>query len=256
MQPAPVIGPSVRPGAEAEQGRLAPARGCRLRSVEMSLADLLARLDSSALLLALVLPPIIRVVGHLIPEELFMVAMGVAASRADSPSKAALLLIAVVASHFIADQGIYGVGVWLRPRLQRFARIRARLEVVTARLESSPHGLLALIPGRVFPIGRGAWLASCGVVGVPWSRFAAVDLLALLAHLVLWSGLGWWLADDIGRLEASAALVGTSGVWIITAAAATVFVVLLWRHRLRLSETAVTVAQVAGRAGANLTRRR
>ena len=68
---------------------------CILAAVELHLANLLAWLEPRALLLALALPPVIRVVGHWIPEELFMVALGVLAARSDSAMAAAVLLAAV-----------------------------------------------------------------------------------------------------------------------------------------------------------------
>ena len=71
------------------------------------LADLIAWLEPHALLLALVLPPVIRIVGHWIPEELFMVALGVLAARSDSAGAAGVILGAAVLSHFATDQLVY-----------------------------------------------------------------------------------------------------------------------------------------------------
>jgi len=89
------------------------------------IADLIAWLEPHAVILALALPPVIRVVGHWIPEELFMVAMGALAARSHSSRTAALILGAVVVSHFVTDQVVYLGGRWLRPRLGRFPRIEA-----------------------------------------------------------------------------------------------------------------------------------
>ncbi len=203
--------------------------------METHLADLLSWLEPHALLLAMVLPLVIRVVGHLIPEELFMISMGVLAQRSGSPAAATTLLAAVIASHFTGDQVLYCVGTILRPRLQRFPRIEARLTKVTDRLDASPGALLALVPCRVFPLGRGAWLIGSGVAGVPWLRFVAVDILALVCHLAFWSGLGWWLAGDLTRLELSAELGKASAVWIATAVVLSIAAVLIWRRRLQWS---------------------
>jgi membrane protein DedA with SNARE-associated domain len=199
--------------------------------VTESLPDLLAWLQPRALLLALALPPVIRVVGHWLPEEVFMVAIGVLAAQAGSPAAAAVLLAAVVLSHFVSDQAVFLGGRWLRPRLARFPRIESRLALVTGRLASSPAALLGLIPARVLPLGRGAWLAGCGVVGIPWRRFAAVDLAALLVHLATWSGLGWWLATDLGRLAASTEVGKVVGVWLGVGLVAVLGVVAVWRSR-------------------------
>jgi membrane protein DedA with SNARE-associated domain len=195
------------------------------------LTDLIAWLEPHAILLALVLPPVIRVVGHWLPEELFMVAIGVLAARSGSANTAALILGAVLASHFFTDQIVYMLGRWLRPRLNRFPRIESRLRLVTERLMESPPALLGLVPARVLPLGRGAWLAACGVVRVPWPRFAAVDLAALVVHLAVWSGLGWWFAGDLQRLSTSAETGKLVGTWLAVALITAISAVLLWRAR-------------------------
>jgi membrane protein DedA with SNARE-associated domain len=195
------------------------------------LTDLIAWLEPHALLLAFLLPPVIRVVGHWIPEEIFMVAMGVLAARADSPGVAAGILGAVVISHFCTDQIVYLAGRWMRPRLGRFPRIEGRLSTVTDRLANSPAALLGLVPARVLPVGRGAWLAACGVVRVPWPRFAAVDLAALVVHLAVWSGLGWWFAGDLRRLSTSADAGKLVGTWLAVALVIAISVVMVWRSR-------------------------
>jgi len=190
-----------------------------LDSVLQQIADLIAWLEPHAVILALALPPVIRVVGHWLPEELFMVAMGALAARSHSSRTAALILGAVVISHFVTDQVVYLGGRWLRPRLGRFPRIEARVRTVTARLAESPGALLGLVPARVLPLGRGAWLAACGVVRIEWPRFAAVDLAALVIHLGVWSGLGWWFAGDLDRLATSVESTRVAGVWMATALA-------------------------------------
>ena len=90
-------------------------------AVEQHLFDLLAWLEPRAIFFALALPPVIRVVGHWLPEELFMICMGVLAARSGSLAGAAVLLGAVFVSHFVSDQVVYLIGCWLRPRLDRFA---------------------------------------------------------------------------------------------------------------------------------------
>ena len=219
--------------------------------MEQQLADALLWLEPHALILAVLLPPVIRMVGHWLPEELFMIAMGVLAARSDSPRYAVTLLGLVVASHFVCDQVVYLGGRWLRPRLGRFPRIQSRLEKVTSRLDASPCALYSLIPARVFPLGRAAWLAGCGVVGVRWPRFALIDLLALLAHLATWSGLGWWIADDLGRIVLSAEVGRTLAVWTIVSLIAAVGAVGLWR---RWPQWHPSSEQAMRRAAANLLR--
>jgi len=195
------------------------------------LTDLIAWLEPHTLLLALVLPPVIRVVGHWIPEELFMVAMGVLAARSGSANSAALVLATVFGSQFLTDQAVYLVGRWLRPRLGRFPRVESRIRIVADRLMDAPLALLGLVPARVLPLGRGAWLAACGVVRVPWPRFAAVDSAALVVHVAVWSGLGWWLAGDLQRLTSSVDAGKLAGTWLAVALIISISAVLVWKSR-------------------------
>jgi len=160
-----------------------------------------------------------------------MMAVGFLAAGAGSPREAALLLGAAFAGHLVTDQVVYAGGVWLRPRLARFPRIARRLEQVTGRLEQSRAALIAFIPGRVLPLGRGAWLAACGISGVRWPRFLAVDVVALVAHVSLWCGLGWWMAQDLGRLQGRADLIRVLTVWTVAALLGGILVVVFWKHR-------------------------
>jgi membrane protein DedA with SNARE-associated domain len=221
-----------------------------------ALTHILAWLEPRALLLALCLPPLIRIVGHWIPEELFMVAMGVLAARADSAPDAAVLLGAVTLSHFLSDQVVYLVGRWLHPKLERFPRLHHRLMAVTARIESSPAALIGLIPARVLPLGRAAWLAGCGVVRIPWVRFAAVDAVALGVHLLCWSGLGWWLAGDLRRLEGTAETGRLLGVWVVVAVLLVLSVVMIGRRWSEVQPVTTRTARRIGRSIRHLGRNR
>jgi membrane protein DedA with SNARE-associated domain len=212
------------------------------------LVDLIAWIEPHAILLALVLPPVIRVVGHWLPEELFMVIMGVLAARSPSGGTAAIILGSVILSHFATDQIVYLAGLWLRPRLERFPKVEARLASVTDRLTNSPVALLGLVPARVLPLGRGAWLAACGVVRIPWIRFAAVDFAALVIHLGVWSGLGWWLAGDLGRLAASVDTGRVAGLWLAAGLITAITATILWRSREAWQPLTIRTVRRAGRS--------
>jgi membrane protein DedA with SNARE-associated domain len=216
--------------------------------VEQPIIDLLAWLEPRALLLAVLLPPLIRVVGHWLPEELFMMAMGVLAARSETPGAAAGLLGAVFVSHLVVDQMPFQIGRWLRPRLARFPRIEHRLRAITTRLDGSPGALLAFIPARVLPLGRGAWMISCGVVGIRWRRYLAVDAAALCAHLLVWSGLGWWLAEDLSRLDAGADVWKAAGIWGTAALLGALGAVVLWRRRVVWQPVTARAVRLAGRS--------
>ena len=212
------------------------------------LVDLIAWIEPHAILLAFALPPLIRVVGHWIPEELFMVTLGVLAAGNPSAGGAAAILGAALVSHFVTDQIVYVAGRWLRPRLERFPRIETRLASVTDRLEHSPSALLGLVPARILPLGRGAWLAACGVVRIPWVRFASVDLAALVVHVAVWSGLGWWLAGDLSRLATSADAGKVAGVWLAVALVSAITAVILWRSREVWQPRTIRTVRRAGRS--------
>ncbi|MCD4748734.1 MAG: hypothetical protein K8R59_05100 [Thermoanaerobaculales bacterium] len=213
-----------------------------------SLPDLLLQLEPHAILLALALPPVIRIVGHWIPEEVFMVSIGVLAARSGSLGGGMLLLAAVFLSHFVTDLTTYSIGCWLQPRVARFPKIASRLAVVTSRLGGSPRALLGLIPARVLPMGRGAWLIGCGVVAIPLKRFVAVDLMALCVHLATWSGLGWWLSHDLSRLEFSAGVGKVAALWLAVGLVAIIGVVITWRTRLVWQPVGARVIRRAGRS--------
>lgn len=213
--------------------------------MEHQLQQTILWLQPNAVWLALVLPVVIRLVGHWLPEEIFMMALGVLAARAGSPLAAAQLLAAAWLGHLLTDQAVYLGGRWVRPRLDRWPRLARRLEAVTGRLGSSPSALLLLVPARVLPLGRAAWLAGAGVVEVGWRRFLAVDALALIVHVVTWCGLGWWMAEDLGELVGAARGGGVLALWAAAAVLASVAAVAAWRRRGRWTPSLVRIAAAA-----------
>ncbi len=189
---------------------------------------LLQALHAHAILLALVLPVAIRLAGHWLPEEPLMVAMGVLAAHGP-PERAAAIFAALWASHAGTDYGVFAFGRALATRMDRFPRLARRVRPVADRIAGSRWSLAALIPVRVFPLGRGAWLMGYGLAGVPRWRFAAVDALAVTVFLLVWCGLGWWFGPHVGALLSVAK---PAALWLLLAAVASIFAVFLWR-RLR-----------------------
>jgi membrane protein DedA with SNARE-associated domain len=194
-------------------------------------------LQAHALLLAVVLPPAIRVAGHWLPEEPLMVAMGALASRLD-PSRAFLLLALLWLSHSATDHAVFSLGGALWRRLDRWPRLAAKVKPVAARLNASPWALAGLIPARVLPIGRAAWLAGCGGVGIPRARFAFADALAVSANLGVWCGIGWILGD---RPFVTRDLLLPVTLWSLAACALAVLAVSAWRHRTALARLPVRI---------------
>jgi membrane protein DedA with SNARE-associated domain len=181
-----------------------------------------------------------RFVGHLLPEELFMIAIGVVAHRADSPADATVLLGAVFVGHLIGDHTMFAVGVWLERRTQAFPRLAARVRPLAARLRSRPSRLLGLIPGRVFPFARGAWMAACGYVNVPLWLYTTVDALAIVVHIAFWSGLGWFFAGHVSSLEVLVEAAPVVAAWIVATLLTAIGSVVVWRRKApgRLKEWA------------------
>jgi membrane protein DedA with SNARE-associated domain len=214
--------------------------------VETALVDTVAWIEPHAVWLVMVLPPLIRVVGHWIPEELFMLSVGILAARSDDHVATGVVIAALLASQFITDQATFAVGRFFGPRLQRFQRLSDRLHLVTDRLERSPLAVLGLVPARVFPLCRGAWLVGCGLTGIRWRTFASVNVLALLTHLTVWAGLGWWFADDLVAITRSASQLKVIGVTGAISLAAVFTLVAAWHQRRRWQSGLVRVLD-AGR---------
>ncbi len=203
-------------------------------TVEHQLVALVAWVGPHAVWMALLGPVLARLVGHWFPEELFMMAVGVVAARSGSPVVAAQLMAAVWIGHFVTDHAVYFGGMHLKPRLDRFPRFSRPIERVGKRLKQSPGALLGFIPARVLPLGRGAWLAACGAVGVPWRRFVLVDIIALILNVGLWCGLGWAMATELSGLVASAQVAKIIAVALVACTVSAVGAVMAWRRRKRL----------------------
>jgi membrane protein DedA with SNARE-associated domain len=193
------------------------------------MAQIVHALQAHALLLALVLPPAIRLVGHWLPEEPLMIAMGILAARS-TPERAALLFGALWLSHALTDYVVFSLGRALAPRLDRWPRIARRVQPVAERVAGSRWTLPALIPARVLPLGRGVWLMGYGLAGVPALKFAAADAAAVAAFLLVWCGLGWWLGP---RVDGALAVAKPATLWLVAAAVVIASAVLSWRRLAR-----------------------
>ncbi len=222
--------------------------------METALVETVAWLEPHAVWLVLLLPPVIRVVGHWIPEELFMISVGIVAARSDDLTATGLLLAVLLASQFVTDQATFAIGRLSGPRIRRIDRLSDRLQAVTERLERSPIAVLSLVPARVFPLCRGAWLVGCGLTGVRWRTFALVNVLALLTHLVVWAGLGWWFADDLVAVTRSAEHLKTLGVTAVVAAVVIVTLAAMWHQRHRWQAGLVRVIDLGRAVGSGRLR--
>jgi len=222
--------------------------------VETALIETVAWLEPHAVWLVLLLPPLIRVVGHWIPEELFMISVGIVAARTDDLAATGLLLVVLLGSQFATDQSTFAIGRLFGPRIRRIERISDRLQAVTDRLERSPVAVLSLVPARVFPLCRGAWLVGCGLTGIRWRTFAIVNVLALLTHLAVWTGLGWWLADDLVASTQSAALLKTLGVTAVVTVVGVVTLAAMWHQRRRWQAGLVRVIDIGRDVGSGRLR--
>lgn len=163
-----------------------------------------------------------------------MMALGAIAARSGSPLIAAQLLIVVWIGHFVTDHAVYFSGMKLKPRFERSRRFSSPIARVASRLEKSPGALLGLIPARVLPLGRGAWLAATGVIGVEWKRFVVVDMAALVLHVSIWCGLGWWMGRELSGLVLSAEMAKVVALWTIAAGISAALAVIAWRRREQL----------------------
>jgi membrane protein DedA with SNARE-associated domain len=200
------------------------------------MGEILHALQAHAVLLALLLPPAIRVTGHWLPEEPLMVAMGVLASRS-TPERAAMILAALWLSHAATDYAVFSLGRLLGSRLDRWPRLAGRVHPVAERVAASAWTRAALIPARVLPLGRAVWLLGFGLGGVPGPAFAALDAVAVAAFLLVWCGLGWWVGPRITLLLPAAR---PAALWLLLAAVASAGAVVLWR-RLRLRAPSATM---------------
>jgi membrane protein DedA with SNARE-associated domain len=183
-------------------------------------------LEAHGILLAVLLPPAIRLAGHWLPEEPLMVAMGMLAARSE-PQRATLILLLLWLSHALTDNAMYSLGRIVPARLGRWPNLESRVRATAGRVNGSPWALAALVPVRVLPLGRGAWLMGFGLAGVPRLRFIPADGLAVAVHLLVWCGLGWWLGSRAGDLVE---VLKPAAGWALLAAAAAVAAVWGWRR--------------------------
>jgi membrane-associated protein len=131
-----------------------------------------------------------------------------------------LSLPAVIASGivggFIGDNVSYTLGARLgRPfagALVRGERAQRRLEWAKGQIEE--RGAEVIIGMRFVPVGRTVSTFVCGLLEMPWKRFAAVDFVAVSAWTLFASLIGFYAGRTIG--------IGGPGVIAIALALAVV----------------------------------
>ncbi len=187
---------------------------------------ILHAVQEHSLLLAVLLPPAIRIVGHWLPEEPLMVAMGMLAARS-GPDRAAAILGLLWLSHAATDHAVFSLGRLLSPHLERWPRVARRVRPVADRIAASRWALAALVGVRALPLARGAWLLGFGVAGVRRSRFAVADGAGVTTDLLLWCGLGWWLG---ARMDTLLPVARPAALWLLLAVVASAAAVTAWRH--------------------------
>jgi hypothetical protein len=64
----------------------------------------------------------------------------------------------------------------------------------------------------------------------------------------VWSGLGWWLAGDLGRLAASVDAGRVAGLWLAAGLVTAITVVILWRSREIWQPRTIRSVRRAGRS--------
>jgi membrane protein DedA with SNARE-associated domain len=157
-----------------------------------------------------------------------MVLLGAFYSRLGTLAWPLVLLLATVGTaagvltdYLIGRLGLYRIlkRTWLgrriTPHLPRARRFLAR------------HGAWAVLLAHFAGQARSALALTAGTTGFPVGRYALYEIAGAIAYNLLYCLLGYYLADNLDRLERIVHRIG-AGAWLIVAA-----LVVLWlvRHR-------------------------
>lgn len=114
----------------------------------------------------------------LAPGEAVVITAGVLA--ADGELSLVLVLVSAALGGFLGDNFSYWLGASLGRRAERrlFGSERGRRQVDWARRQLEQRGPVIIIAARFVPGGRTATTFSSGALGMPWRRFAAIDVAA------------------------------------------------------------------------------
>jgi membrane-associated protein len=149
-----------------------------------------------------------------IPGETALI--GGALLAADGQLSLPAVIAAGIVGGFIGDNASYTLGARLgRPLagvLVRGERAQRRLEWAKGQIEE--RGAEVIIGMRFVPVGRTISTFVCGLLEMPWKRFAAVDLVAVSAWTVFAALIGFYAGRTIG--------IGGPGVVAIALALAVV----------------------------------
>lgn len=131
-----------------------------------------------------------------------------------------LLMVCVWGGSFAGDQTWFMLGRRYGPALlQRFPKARPRVEAATGLLDR--YGTLFVLSFRFLYGIRNVAAAVCGLTGMPWSRFAALNFIGA----GIWAGsfvaAGWFVGALLG-VETLFYLIVLIGLLALAA--------FVWRH--------------------------
>ena len=182
-----------------------------------------------------------------VPSEIALVALVVSATSVDDGSRVLVAVVVAVTGAVCGDVVAHLIGrsVGTARLAHRFPRLRRPL--TGAAHAFADHGPVLLVSARFVPGWRVAVTMSSGVVGMPWRRFLAVDLVSA----GLWGLLTGGLAAVSGTLLAQHPLAATAvGVVVGTLTGAVLGRIMAARRRTLATRRALEMPHLADRARA------
>jgi membrane protein DedA with SNARE-associated domain len=160
-----------------------------------------------------------------------------------------LVIAAVVAASLLGDSAWYAIGRRLGGRVLRWlCRVALEPDSCVRRSEVSfgRHGASSLIVAKFVPGLSTVAPPLAGIMGMSMWRFAGYSGLAGLLWAMTFVGLGWVFADQLERLVAHAARLGT-GLAALAAVALAAHVAVKWAARRRFLRR-IAMARIAPEA--------